>query len=60
LRKLPVILLTRSDDQAEVTKAMELGFDRFIKKPLNYEKITKAVNATGYFFSIVAIPQKSE
>ena len=60
LRKLPVMLLTTSDSQAEVAKAMELGFERFIKKPVNNEKIAAAVNAAGYFFSIVAMHKKRE
>lgn len=55
-RRIPVIILTTSEDSREVHKCYELGCNVFITKPVDYDQFTEAVRKIGLFMSIVQIP----
>ena len=56
LRRMPVIMLTTTDDRREVTRCHTLGCNNYIVKPVDYDKFAEAVKQFGLFISLVQIP----
>jgi CheY-like chemotaxis protein len=56
--KLPVIVLTTTDDPREVNRCYELGCSSYITKPVEYEKFVEAIRRLGLFLSIVVVPRE--
>lgn len=56
LHKLPVIVLTTTDDSREVERCHELGCNIYIQKPVDYDKFTEAMRRLGRFMSLLLIP----
>jgi len=57
LRKIPVSMLTTTDDPREVARCHELGCSNYIVKPVDYDKFAEAINRLGLFISLVEIPE---
>ena len=57
LCKIPVIMITTTDDPREVEKCHELGCSHYIKKPVDYEKFVETIRKLGLFLSVVEIPR---
>ncbi len=57
-RKIPVVVLTSSDEAQEVTKCYDLGCNVFITKPVDYEKFSEAIRSLGLFLAIVTLPSE--
>lgn len=57
LRKIPVIMLTTTDDPREVDRCHALGCNSYIVKPVDYEKFAEAIKNLGLFISLVRIPE---
>ena len=60
LRKMPVIMITTTDDPREIDKCHELGCSNYITKPIDYEKFVKAIRQLGLFLLIVDIPDLNQ
>jgi CheY-like chemotaxis protein len=56
LRKLPVIMLTTTDDPREVERCHALGCNVYIQKPVDYGKFVEAVKNLGLFIRLVLVP----
>jgi CheY-like chemotaxis protein len=56
LRKLPVIMLTTTDDPREVARCHELGCSVYIQKPVDYDKFSEAVRRLGLFMMLLLVP----
>ena len=59
LRKIPVIMLTTTDDPREVERCHGLGCSSYIVKPVDYDKFAEAIKNLGLFISLVEVPQIS-
>ena len=57
LRKLPVIMLTTTDDPREVARCHALGCSNYIVKPVDYEKFSEAIKQFGLFISLIQVPE---
>jgi CheY-like chemotaxis protein len=57
-RRIPVIVLTTTDDRREVARCYDLGCNIYITKPVEYGKFVKAVHSLGLFLSVVTIPEE--
>jgi CheY-like chemotaxis protein len=57
LRKLPVIMLTTTDDAREVERCYALGCNVYIQKPVDYERFAEAIRRLGLFVPLLLIPQ---
>ena len=57
LRKIPVLMLTTTDDPREVDRCHSLGCNSYIVKPVDYEKFADAIKNLGLFISLVKIPE---
>lgn len=56
LHKLPVIMLTTTDDIREVERCHELGCNVYIQKPVDYEKFAEAIRRLGLFVTLLLVP----
>ena len=56
LRKLPVIMLTTTDDAREVERCHQLGCNVYIQKPIDYDKFTEAIRRLGLFVPLLLVP----
>jgi CheY-like chemotaxis protein len=53
LRRLPVVMLSSTDDPEEIQRCRELGCDGYLVKPLSAERVLDTVRKLGLFLSIV-------
>jgi len=56
LRKMPVIMLTTTDDPREVARCHQLGCSSYLVKPVDYEKFSDAIKQLGLFISLMQVP----
>jgi CheY-like chemotaxis protein len=56
LRKIPVIMLTTTDDPREVERCHAIGCASYIVKPVDYEKFAEAIKSLGLYISLVKVP----
>lgn len=56
LRRLPVIVLTTTDDSREVERCHELGCNVYIQKPVDYDKFAEAIRRLGMFVTLLLVP----
>jgi len=57
LRKVPVIMLTTTDDPREVERCHAIGCASYIVKPVDYEKFADAIKSLGLYISLVKVPE---
>ena len=57
LRKMPVIMLTTTDDPREVERCHLLGCNSYIVKPVDYDKFAEAIKQLGLYVSLVQVPE---
>lgn len=57
LRRIPVIMLTTTDDPREVDRCHDLGCSSYIVKPVDYEKFAEAIKSLGLYISLVQVPE---
>ena len=55
LKKLPVIMLTTTDDSEEVKRCYDIGCNFYMVKPADYEKFMEGVENLGRFLSLEGI-----
>ena len=56
LCKLPVIMITTTDDPREVERCHALGCSNYIAKPIDYDNFVKTIRQLGLFLSVVQVP----
>lgn len=56
MRKIPVVMLTTTDDPREVDRCHALGCSSYIVKPVDYDKFAEAIKNLGLFISLVEVP----
>jgi CheY-like chemotaxis protein len=54
--KIPVWVLTTSDDRREIERCFRLGCNVYITKPVGYEALSDAVARLGSFLQITNLP----
>jgi len=57
LRKMPVIIITTTDDPREVDQCYKLGCSSYITKPVDYEKFVEVIKKLGLFLLVVKVPK---
>jgi CheY-like chemotaxis protein len=55
--RIPVIMLTTTDDPREVDRCYELGCNVYITKPVDYDGFIDAIRRLGLFLQIVQRPR---
>jgi CheY-like chemotaxis protein len=57
LRRIPVVVLTTSKDEADVLSTYDLGVSSFITKPVTFAGLVEVMRTwTRYWFEIVELP----
>ena len=56
-RKMPVIMITTTDDPREVQRCHDLGCSNYIAKPIDYDKFVQAIRQLGLFLMVVEVPR---
>ncbi|RYD69530.1 MAG: response regulator [Verrucomicrobiaceae bacterium] len=56
-QRIPVIMLTATDDPREVNRCYELGCNVYVTKPVDYEGFIDAIRRLGMFLQVVKRPQ---
>ncbi|MBY6203290.1 response regulator [Halomonas denitrificans] len=58
LRRIPVVVLTTSDDERDVEDCYELGANSYIQKPVDLDKFLFAIRQlTDYWLGIAILPK---
>ncbi len=57
LCKIPVIMITTTDDPREVEHCHTLGCSSYITKPIEYESFVHAIRQLGLFLAVVKVPR---
>lgn len=55
-KKIPVMMLTTTDDPREVERCYGLGCSVYVTKPVEYDKFREAVVQLGLFLQFVEVP----
>ena len=55
-KRIPVIILTTTDDVREVARCYELGCNVYVTKPVDYEQFSEAIHKLGLFLLVMMIP----
>ena len=53
LRHIPVVMLTSTDDQAEIRRCYSLGANSYVVKSIRYEEFQERVRALGAFLNVM-------
>lgn len=56
LKRIPVVVLTTTDDATEIQRCYDLGCNVYITKPVDYENFANAIRQLGLFFSVIQVP----
>ena len=56
LRKVPVIMLTTTDDQREVDRCHAYGCNLYLSKPVDYDRFNEVIRRLGGFVSLAHLP----
>jgi CheY-like chemotaxis protein len=57
LKKIPVVMITTTDDPREVDLCHELGCNNYITKPVEYDEFVDTVRKLGLFLTVVKVPE---
>ncbi len=57
LRKIPVLMITTTDDPREVERCHALGCNNYLTKPVEYDKFVQSIRQLGLFLTVVQVPR---
>lgn len=57
LSKMPVIMVTTTDDPKEINHCHELGCSIYVTKPVAYDDFVDAIKKLGLFLTIIKLPK---
>lgn len=55
-KAIPLIILTNSDDEADVQKCYNLGANSYVVKPDTYEKFSESIKCLCHYWTLVNHP----
>ena len=55
-KRIPVVILTTSDDEADILNGYELGINSYIRKPIDFDKFTATVKQVGMYWLVLNTP----
>ena len=58
-RRLPVIILTTSDEESDIARSYDLGVNSYVRKPLHFAEFSEAVSQLGLYWLLLNEPPPS-
>lgn len=55
-KRIPVIMLTTTDDPREIERCYQLGCSVYVTKPVEYSEFVEAIKQLGLFLQVVKVP----
>jgi CheY-like chemotaxis protein len=55
-RTLPVVIMTSSQEESDLTASYQLGTNSYIVKPIDFEKFSKTIADLGYYWVFINKP----
>lgn len=52
LRRLPVVMLTSSEESRDIARAYDLGANSYLTKPVDLEKLIQMVQVLGLYWTV--------
>lgn len=60
LCRIPVVILTTSEQEADILATYDLGCNSYVQKPVDIERFINVVREMGnYWFEVVTLPQST-
>jgi len=59
-RRIPVVVLTTTDNPSEIARCYELGCNVYVTKPVEYQQFCAAIHQLGLLLAVVKIPDEAE
>lgn len=59
-RRIPVVILTSSQEETDLAACYDLGVNSYIKKPIDFDHFSKAVQNIGFYWLILNQPPPKE
>ena len=56
LQRVPVVMLTSSQEEADVLRSYELGVNAYVVKPVAFEQFVSAIGDLGIFWAVLTEP----
>lgn len=55
-RRLPVVMLTSSNEERDLIESYELGANSFVRKPVDFKQFAEAVKQLGLYWLVINEP----
>jgi CheY-like chemotaxis protein len=55
LKKMPVIMLTTTDDPREIDECYRLGCNNYLTKPVDFRHFSEMIKRLGLFISVIKV-----
>jgi two-component system, response regulator len=53
LRRVPVVMLTASDEETDLVRGYDLGVNSFIRKPVDFDQFVETVGRIGLYWLLL-------